>query len=69
MKKKITILLTCAGGDLSVQNIKLFKKSKVYEKINIIGVDTKKTVVAKLFLDKYLKKFSLESGPIILSIL
>ena len=53
MKKKITILLTCAGGDLSVQNIKLFKKSKVYEKINIIGVDTKKTVVAKYFLDKY----------------
>lgn len=53
MKKKICILLTSVGGELAPQLINCFKKTKVFSKIKIVGVDIKKNVLAKYFLDKY----------------
>ena len=51
-KKKIILLLTCVGGDLSPELIIQIKKSKIYD-YTIVGVDENDNAVGKFFCDKF----------------
>jgi len=51
---KITIILTCVGGGLSSQLIKLIKESNKY-KIEVIGTDVHSSATGRYFCDKFFK--------------
>lgn len=52
IKRKITLLITCVGGDLMPQLLILIKKSKNFD-INLIGVDSSKEAIGKYFCDSF----------------
>ena len=64
-KKKICILLTSIGGEMGPQLINCFRNTKVFSKIKIIGIDKKKNVTAKFFLDNYYQVPSANSNKYI----
>ena len=53
--KNLNILVTCVGGDNGVEIINQIKTNKFVKRTKIVGIDIKKNVVAKKFLDFYYK--------------
>lgn len=53
LKKKINILLTCVGGELSPNSIEFLKENNLFS-VKVIGVDMGKNAIGKLFCDKFI---------------
>ena len=54
LKKKISILITCVGGELSPTSIKFLKKNPNYN-IKVVGTDLNNNAIGKYFCDKFYK--------------
>lgn len=54
LKRKINILITCVGGELSPTSIKFLKKNSSHN-IKVIGTDLSSNAIGKHFCDKFYK--------------